>query len=457
MKLSLTFAALLMVVSGIGQDTLNTLNLENFLRHVSEHHPVSVVASNAVAQADQVIRLSKGAFDPSVFAGIDQKYFAGKTYYSTLSTGVKIPTRIGADLKVMADWNHGDYLNNQSRVPEDGLTYLGLEIPVGRGLFTDERRTQLKRAQVAYSQSVAERQLTVNALLYEAGKEFIAWQEQYAQLLLAQEGLNLARERLRQVRIAYLAGDRPAVDTVEAAAQYFNRMIEMDQRRLNVMNMRLSVEKYLWENGALPLQLEADVQPDTLLPVSPELVSPEVIEAHPALAVYDWKLKDLEFERRLKIEQLKPQLNFNYNLLQTPGDLVSANFSYTNYKWGASFYVPLLLRKERAALQITKIKIASTRQEYALKERELGVKLAQVNNVWSITWEQCQSALTASQRYADLARAERTLFETGESSLFLVNAREMSYLGARSKYLEYAAKTRKTSLEIRYSQGILGM
>jgi hypothetical protein len=152
----LLFVTGLFLTSGsMAQDTVKVLSLETFLAHVKENHPVALVASNNVLSAEQVVMLAKGAFDPAAFAGIDQKYYNGTTYYSTISSGIKIPTRLGIDLKATADWNRGDYLNPESRVPSDGLTGLGVEIPVGRGLFTDERRTQLRRAEVAVRQSAA--------------------------------------------------------------------------------------------------------------------------------------------------------------------------------------------------------------------------------------------------------------------------------------------------------------
>ena len=193
--------SLLFFGSGIGyaQDTLRLLTQKDFLQHVKENHPVALVASNNIELAEQTIRMAKGAFDPVLFSGIDQKYYEGKTYYSTISSGVKIPTRIGVDLKLAGDFNKGDYLNPENRIPAGGLTYAGFEVPIGRGLFTDERRTQLKRARVTFSQSQVEKTLALNALLYEAGQIFIYWQEQESQLILAIEGANLSEIRLQQM------------------------------------------------------------------------------------------------------------------------------------------------------------------------------------------------------------------------------------------------------------------
>ncbi|MFY7990368.1 MAG: TolC family protein [Fluviicola sp.] len=438
------------------QDTIREITLDQYLAQLREHHPVALIAANNVSQAEQIVRMSKGAFDPVLFGGIDQKYYEGKTYYSTINSGLKIPTRLGWDFKVMGDWNRGTYLNAEQVVPEDGLTYVGVDIPIGRGMFTDERRTQLKRAGVAYNQSILERQLALNDLLYEAGQQFIYWQEQYMQLQLAEEGFRFAQLRYEQSKANAAIGERASIDTVEASAQLYLRQLDIFQRRLNVQNARLGVENYMWEQGKIPLRLDTIVVPAPLALEAPSLNVNDSVQNHPILQWYGLKTSDLQLERKLKLEQLKPQFNVQYNLLQTPQDLVSFNYSINNYKWGATMYMPILLRKERSSLQITNIKLENVALEQAQKQRDLSTKQQQVRNELLTVNDQANTAFTIAQRYRQLAEAERQLFELGESSLFLINAREISYLSAQGKYLEFLAKNQKALLSEKFVLGILG-
>lgn len=439
----------------VSQDTLSILSQKDFLLHVKENHPVALVASNNIDVAEQTIRMSKGAFDPVLFGVIDQKYYDGKTYYSTLSSGVKIPTRIGVDLKVAGDFNRGDFLNPENRVPAGGLTYAGIEVPIGRGLFTDERRTQLKRANVMFSQSQVEKTLVLNELLYEAGKIFIFWQEQEAQVLVATEGAKLAETRFQQMKINVALGERPAIDTIEASAQFYNRFLEVEQRKLNAKNAKLSVENFLWEKGMIPLQLTDSIMPEKLEIEEPFSVLNNNQNQHPMLNWYDLKMKDLVIERKLKIEMLKPQLTVNYNLLQPAENLISTQLAFTNYKWGATLYMPILLRKERSSLQISNFKIQNTQLEIQQKQRDLRTKQIQNRNEWTTHITQAQTSLVVANSYKQLSEAERILFELGESTQFLINAREISYLTAQSKYLEFAAKTKKSALTEKFALGIL--
>ena len=437
------------------QDSIFRLNLENFLLQLKENHPIALVAQNDVLIANQLIQLAKGNFDPRIIGDFDQKYYDGTNYYSTLSTGVKIPTRLGWTVNAMGDWNKGTYINPQETLPKDGLVYLGVSVPIGRGMFTDEQRTQLKQAMVAYRQSQVERQLLLNDLLYNAGQQFIEWQEQFAQLLITEELAAISRLRLEQLLENVRIGERAAVDTIEGSAQLYLREAELTQRKMLEKQARLRVENYLWDKGVRPLSLANNARPEQLT-ISPISMTNED-EIHPLIVNYRLKLNQLELERKLKIEQLKPGLTVHYNLLQPSNEVFSTNYSFRNYKWGATLYMPILLRKERAGLAMTNLKMANNSLEMNLKERELSVKVELAQIEWLSLREQAEWQRLSAEQLKQVSEAERSLFNNGESSLFLINVREMSYLIAQNKYLESLAKTKKAQLSIQYYKGSLGL
>jgi outer membrane protein TolC len=446
------------ITSVFAQDSLviARLTMTDFLTQVKENHPIAVVTQNNVEMSQRVIQLAKGAFDPKAFAAIDQKYYDGKTYYSTLSSGIKIPTRFGVNFKAMGDFNSGAYLNPENRLPENGLTYLGIEVPLGQGLFTDENRATLKRAEVAYNQSAVEQQLTLNELLFSAGQQFIDWQKEEALLKLASEGLQLAKERLEQIKSNVALGDRAALDSVEANASYLLRKNDYLERQLAAQNARKNMSFYLWDKGLIPLELAASISPEQLNVIEPKVRLVDSLFNHPIMRSYNNKLSDLSIEQRWKKDQLKPKVYVNYNLLQTPENLISMNYSYLNYKWGASFAMPLFLRKERAGLAISGLKIENTELERTNKEREIATKLSVNLNEWNTYFNQTDVSQEIATNYQTLSTAERELFEIGESSLFLINSREMSYLSAQAKYIESLAKTNKAALKQTYLLGNLG-
>lgn len=49
------------------------------------------------------------------------------------------------------------------------------------------------------------------------------------------------------------------------------------------------------------------------------------------------------------------------------------------------------------------------------------------------------------------------MFEAGESSIFMVNARQQSYIAAQVKLMELLAKNREAALKARHAFGELGV
>ena len=56
--------------------------------------------------------------------------------------------------------------------------------------------------------------------------------------------------------------------------------------------------------------------------------------------------------------------------------------------------------------------------------------------------------------YEGLLNGERSMFNAGESSLFLINSREVNYINAQLKLVELLAKRKVTILALNYSLGI---
>jgi hypothetical protein len=47
--------------------------------------------------------------------------------------------------------------------------------------------------------------------------------------------------------------------------------------------------------------------------------------------------------------------------------------------------------------------------------------------------------------------AEKEMFESGESSLFLINARELAYIQAKLKWVESTTKSKQAFLSLKFS------
>ncbi len=451
------------------------LGFEQFMRIVHEHHPLAMQSELQPEFGEATLRLAKGAFDPKAFTDVNQKYFDGSNYFSLIDAGLKVPTWFGIEVKSGYEQNGGDYLNPENRNPDSGLWYAGISIPLGQGLFIDQRRAELRKAKLFNEGSNIQRQYMMNNLTYEASNAYWSWFNSYHSNRIMQEATALAEDRFQAVvRMAEL-GDRPFIDTLEASIQLQQRQQQLLQSQLDLQNSKALLEVFLWAEGTVPLELEVTTIPEPAEEalINAEITLPQVgtigeqlslqemdslLISHPEFLLGNLKIETLEVEARLKREMLKPSLDLQYNALSQPigGDPFAA-YSVNNYKWGVHFSMPLFLRKERGDLALTELKINESRLDLELKRAELKYNASAAINTWQNTRSQFLLYFQTANDYRSLLEAEQQLFFGGESSLFMINARETAFINAQLKVIEIMEKNKKALANVQYTLAIVNI
>lgn len=115
--------------------------------------------------------------------------------------------------------------------------------------------------------------------------------------------------------------------------------------------------------------------------------------------------------------------------------------------------MPILLRKERGDLALTKLKIQDTELELLTKRTNQQLKLQTAINTLDISANQMKLYARTVEDYARLLDAERKMFNAGESSLFMVNPRETGYISTQLKYIQLVSKIKKAALHLDYVAG----
>lgn len=443
------------------QPSDSVLSLEEFLAYVKLYHPVVRQANLEISNAQANLLQARGGFDPKIAVDYDRKDFKDVEYYDLLYGTFKIPTWFGIELQAGYELNEGTYLNPQNTVPEDGLYSAGVSVPIGRGLFINERMAALKQAKVFTALSQAERDLQVNAILAEAVDTYATWLRSYQELLLFDEFAENARIRLDGLKRRVEQGDLAAIDSVEARINFQTRLLNLEQAQLDLQKSRLNLANFLWIGNNIPLELESGIIPDintsaeitTLLEINPLNLEDLNISAHPKVQSLQFKIQALEIERRLKAEQLKPRIDLNYNFITSDAeDLNTVNSG--DYKMGLRFDFPLFLRKERGALKMAKFKIQDAElnrdQQTLALENKIEASRFEILNYQS-QLERYEGIVTD---YEQLLQAELRKFGFGESSVFLINSRESSLLSARIKQIELQWKLAKAQAGLFRQLGI---
>ncbi len=411
------------------------LEYEQYLDWVRLNHPVAKQGDLNLELGRQELRMARGGFDPILYGTHDEKNFNETEYYNKREGGVIVPTMAGVELKGVYEQNRGVYLNSENNVPSGGLMALGASVNVGQGLLIDPRRLALRQADIFSRATEEERKLMLNDLYLEATQAYWDWAGAYANLSVFEEGVRLAQIRFEAVKSSFEQGDLPAIDTVEAYTQVLNRVINFQDAQNTFFARTQDLNVFLWDADEAPIFLNPGTIPE---PIDQELIYAfdmdeyrTILAQHPELRLLDYDLDFLEVDRRWRAEQLKPVVKINYNFLsETFNQLEQAPFFENNYKWGLTISSPLFLRRERGALGITKAKINMTSYKRDLRFQKLVADLEKQYYNYQVLGRQL---VTFEENIVGLERlleGEKTRFDMGESSLFLINAREVSLFDA---------------------------
>ncbi|MGY5850105.1 TolC family protein [Salegentibacter sp. F14] len=439
------------------------LTFEEYIGLVKANHPIARQAENQLGIGDAEVQAARGAFDPKIFNNTKQKNFNDTQYYSIIESGLKIPTWFGIELQGGYDLNEGSYLNPQNVTPANGLWYGGISISLGEGLLIDKRRAELQKAKLFQKMSEMERELMLSQLIYDAGKAYWKWFESYSVMQTYEEAIELAEERYEGVRRSSLSGEVAAIDTTEARIQVQSNRISYNEARLEFENASEQISIFLWLEGVTPLEIAQGTIPayqePTGVPIEEQFLGEieALIDNHPKLRRSTFKVDQLEIDRRWSREQLKPELNLKYNVLtETINEVPTAEYSMNNYNFGLEFEMPLFLRKERGKVKLAGLKLADARLDLKKYQANLKYKARAALNEWKTSNEQLEIYRETVENTRRLLEGERRMFMAGESSLFMVNSRQMSYINAQNKFFEYLSKNRIARLKTFYRFGLIG-
>ncbi len=433
-----------------------TLDWNTFTRWIGEYHPIAAQAQLTADIGRATVRSARGGFDPVAYASKNQKVYNEISYYQREMMGVDIPTHGGVSFHGNFERNSGTYLNPEKFVPSAGLFSAGVRVNVGQGLLIDERRRALWQAKAFREQTLEQQRLQLNNLYLDAANVYWEWSAANENYSALERGLAVSMERFEGVRSSFQVGELPAIDTIEAYAQMQSILFRLRDQENILFNLKQQVATFLWDEEGMPLELNDNVVPQPLdTPFDLSLESPyEGINSHPALQSLDRQLEILNIERRWKSEQLRPVLFLQYNFLnETFGGFEGNGFFENNYQFGGGFVFPLFLRKERGELRIAKAKLQQTDLERELLELRLRNTLEAEINSLRIVSDQVLIFTDNVKNLRALLDGEQRRFDIGESSIFLLNARETTLIDGILTLNRTRSREKINEAKVRHASG----
>jgi outer membrane protein TolC len=431
-----------------GQDRI--LSFQHYLAQLVQHHPVVKQADLKLALSDAHLRLQQAIMDPYLSASYGDKSYDGKDYYTKSEIKVALPTAIGAEIFTGYNAQVGDYVNPEINTSTKGQYQAGISLPIGSDLLFNERMLAIKQARLMIDMAKSERDLLINDVLYKASLAYINWSLAHAFRMVQTEAVELSESQFTYVKSTYLAGDRPAIDTVEAFLQVQLRQYQLMEAERLERGARVLIGNFLWDEEGHAQRLAEFYQPQSLDQFDPFVAivqdslmnwSEALAADHPELQLKRLDIESLRFERQTALSGAMPQLNVKYALL-APGtsqiDMIS--FGLQERMLGVGISYPLLVRKQRSKLSLIDLKTQDKQWDLSNKSIGLQNQMDQGLVDYSIYSQEVVLFERLVFNYRRMLDAEKTRFSLGESSVFLVNSRENKLIEAKIKQVETKSK-----------------
>jgi outer membrane protein TolC len=317
---------------------------------------------------------------------------------------------------------------------------------------------------VMQQQSEQEKNAIRNDLLFDAYVSYWQWAAKYQLYQIYDGYVQNAKQRFELVKLSYAQGDRAQADTVEAATQLQSFELMQTEAMLQLQNANFELSQYLWSESGQPEMLASNIVPDTNAFVqirekqNSETLLAAMIKLNPNLRIYEYKLQQLNVDKQLKKQNRLPTLKVQANALhKNYFGLPNANQIglQNNNKFGVQFKMPILLRESRGEFEQVLLKINDTKWQQENKIWMLQNKVQQYNTTSNLLLQQLQQIEAMIINYQFLVNNENLKFAQGETTIFLINTREIKMLEMQQKQIELRVKYVKAYFATLWASGVL--
>lgn len=425
--------SLLVLAPLLGDTPKKILSLDSVYTNLEKTFPVILLSMREIRKAEFDILSAQGAFDLALKGTATNN----TGYYDSnrLETNLEKPTSIwGTSFFAGYRVSSGDFPDyyGERRTNSAGEVRFGGRIPLWRDRSIDQGRLDLKQSEL--NRGIAENILSEQRLgVYrDAAVSYFNWLAAGQRRKIVQDLLTLAETRNEQIKKRVKLGDIPVIEQKENERAILARreQVTAAERLLQKSALYLSLY-YRTPDGKMISPLVDELPPafDPELPVSEGNFEKDRLHALENRPELKRILNEIEMEKNALAfheNQRGPQLDL---ILRGSRDIQSGtNFRRDPWEGDFSlvFNIPLQTRKQdgkiggaEQKIEILKTKLSYQKDKINIEARDALIALENALKRLQIIREELVVA-------ESLAKAEKTRFDLGDSTLLIVNLREQN-------------------------------
>jgi outer membrane protein TolC len=434
----LTFALLpsWLLVGNASSSNNEPLTLDEVQSSAQQAFPSLLAAKQRQQAAAGEYQTAEGAFDTVLKV---QNRWSATGLYQNRNNDVSIeqPTSLGGTT-FFGGWRRGigDYpvYDGKSLTATDGEARLGVNIPLWRNREIDQRRASLKQAELGQMIAGHEYDQILLEIRRLAAHRYWDWVLAGQRLQIAKRMLHIAEQRDAGIRKRVTAGDIPKFEALD------NQRAIIERRERRVLAQRML------EQSAIQLSLYwRDAEGRPRMPIAEQLPSgfpgqvptitldyPKALQTaqaqRPELRRLEMQSRQTQTELELQQNQRAPDVDLSVMGAQDIGndkgkDKLNRNELYV----GLNVSIPLQRRAASGRAQVAGANLQRLKSERILLEDRIAAEVKDILSALSAARQRQTLTLLQQTAAQKLEEGERTRFELGDSTLLIVNLREIAH------------------------------
>lgn len=321
----------------------------------------------------------------------------------------------------------------KERQTDDGGEFkAGVAVPFLRDRSIDKRRAAVFQARIDRAAAEPQLQLEVIDAIRAASTTYWGWVAAGRQAKIAEQMLQLAAERQKGLQTRFERGDIAGIELVDNERLIVSRQGKLIEAELKLRQASIKLSLFLRDATgtpllALPEQLPAELPAIGPLPESEETEQvADALARRPELRLITLDQQRQEVEVRQASNLVLPSLDGLVTGSQDVGDPASPKGDKSPFELeaGLQLEVPLQRREARGKMLSAQAKLAqlSAKRVYAVQSIAAEVQASRA--AVAAHFAAVEQARRGAELAGQLADAERTKLDRGDSNILMVNLRE---------------------------------
>ncbi len=415
-------------------------SLDHVLNLVNNKFPILIGAMQEIDRAEGEKRSALGGFDVTWKT---KGVIAPEGYYrnSRVDSVVEKPTALWG-MNLYGGYRQGDddfpvYDGKYETLPAGELR-AGIQLPIFRDREIDQRRTDLRLAELGVDVASVGVEAKRIEVVNKATQRYWYWVAAGRKYSIVEDLLSIARERLRGIEERVIHGDLPEFELKDNRKSILQRESQLVKAERGFQNAGIELGVFLGEKEEILIRSKV---PKVIHPPGPKTIhSCEeltiiAIGKRPEIRAINILKSQLETELNLAKNQTDPKLDFMFQVSKDLGD-GNKTKEQTEVESGVLLEIPFQVRKAEGKIAGAEAKLRKIEQEVLFYKRRIEADIKDALSALENARNQIYLTREELKYARELEAGERSRFQAGESTIFIVNLREQATADTAVKEVE---------------------